>query len=415
MAESASVVAPYPTTDIAGRLAWVAHRILLPAVSVGSAFLGILLLTNPVRGSSPLIALGLIASGSALLAGSALAETRAFPSAAAGPELVGPRPVAPEPRPPTEEGSASIARHDARRRSLIAGRSSEWRVLSAPTFPGDETWLSWLPPEHRRLGPASYLPVVPTPGPLGSRTRVVVDPGRRAEPDVPTPRSADRRHDGWPTESLSAPPSPVARRGGRSAFTEEELDKMFPPENGRSSVFLSAPPDKVGTRASPRADNTPENASRGRGPRADSVPESAPEFEFGASDDAGLDPAADLPEGSDTWDPGPSGAPPEPLTAAASLADTLMLEANNPVPPHLRGPGALPHPLPHATRGNAAAPMVKTVCASCSKVVMNLRMSGPCPRCLRPICNDCLRDALLQHGHGWCIDCGPTLAAVEAS
>jgi len=92
----------------------------------------------------------------------------------------------------------------------------------------------------------------------------------------------------------------------------------------------------------------------------------------------------------------------------------LSREAANPVPPHLRAAGPLDRFGPRPARpGGKDTSTARSVCASCSKVVVNLRMSGPCPRCLRPVCTDCLREAFVTQGHGWCLDCSTAVAAAS--
>ena len=332
-------------------------------------------------------------------------------------------PEAPRSAPPSPPNSAraSTPTPPTAPRSAVPGRGSAWRILSSPTEPGDETWLSWLPREIRRLGPeaASVGPgVVTSTGRAGNLVAFPVrdyfggalPPAARGAMTPLPPKNRGRGLVG--DEHL-----PALADSRAAPFSEEELDRMFPPEARRESVFLQAAPDRIGMHA-PWA--IPVEA------RDSSIEDSD---EVSGRPGAGADTEADediaLP--SHRWvgqNRLPSTVPavvadhevparPSAGRVASSPSTELIREAANPIPPHLRGSGTLirTRPLP-TTRGGHAGSPPRSVCASCSKVVVDLRLSGPCPRCLRPLCRDCLRDALATVGHGWCADC--SRAAVAA-
>lgn len=295
----------------------------------------------------------------------------------------------------------------------VPGRGSAWRILSLPAEPGDETWLSWLPRESRRLGPdASSVGsgVVTSPGRAGNLVAFPVRDyfggalpraARGAMAPLP-PRAKGRGLVG--DEDRTALSAPRA-----APFSEEELDQMFPPTGRRGSVFLAAAPDRIGGH-SPWA--TPATVAD----QSVEIPDEPSDF---SDREAGPEIGEEISFAGHRWvDQNPRTSKRSddvaahgdlawpPAGRAVGPSSELSREAANPVPPHLRGLGTLirTRPLPAARRGRASSPP-RSVCASCSKLVVDLRMSGPCPRCLRPLCHDCLRGALATGGHGWCVDC----------
>ncbi|HXQ78704.1 MAG: hypothetical protein WB788_06065 [Thermoplasmata archaeon] len=188
---------------------------------------------------------------------------------------------------------------------------------------------------------------------------------------------------------------------------------MFPPTAGGRTLFLSDVPDKIGVaKALPKVPNSSADTGLGTAEPAPSILGPAPSLDHEAG--AQTPEARREPDGTDSAFLAESSGPSlarfsEALHGPPDPADSLFLEAVNPVPPHLRGVGSplrLGERGPNRSRRENATP--KSVCASCSKVVVTLRMSGPCPKCLRPICNECLREAFVTHGQGWCIDCSST-------
>lgn len=190
---------------------------------------------------------------------------------------------------------------------------------------------------------------------------------------------------------------------------------MFPPQPNRRPGFLPTPPDKVGVSPPRTMEEEPAldiaEAGVSTMPRAETVlSKTTPEPYLPSASPASLveaETAGSLVEARSTPLDRPgafdlSGGTP-------GKAPDLYLEAINPVPPHLRNPGVHLRISAHGSRRRPPDPTKqKSVCASCSKLVVNLRMSGPCPRCLRLICNDCLREAFLTNGRGWCDDCAAT-------
>ena len=384
------------------RIVKVPSRIVLWTVALVALTVGFLLLLHPVALSSSytpfvLFAIGIAVFG-AVLAGPSSDEVRESSPPTRTVGSATPEPAAPIPRP----GRATLpvpAAAVSRPKGLPSARGSEWRVppVTPRSRPGSH--LSWLLPEHRHAGPegGEMVPgVVASPGKAGS---LVAFPVRNyyagTPPPVssPSPRplsleipSAEPTAANAPSNRTRPVPGPT-REPRRSVlprlFSEEELDRMFPPSSSPPSVFLSDAPQRVGLSSS-------------RGLRPDGPPSPRSETEER--------------EGSDA-----SGTlvPPAPVRprAGASVGD-LFQEAANPVSPHLRAAAPFSREeaeaSAHCSRSSASP---RSVCASCSNVVLNLRLSGPCPRCLRPICNDCLRHALVIYGHGWCLDC----AAIEST
>ncbi len=293
----------------------------------------------------------------------------------------------------------------------LSSRGSEWRVLAAPTSPGDETWLSWLPRESRQLGVGIARigrGAVYSPGGSGS---LVAFPTRKESSGA---RPVTMAGDFAQSTSRTPPSRDIPRDSAkRSTFSEEDLDRMFPPLACGRTLFLSDVPDKIGLPRAPSKRSGPSVEIR-----------SASTESAALSDDPVTPRAVDpvdhsrgaLHDGDSVDTPLLSGSPspslagiPVDLQGPLDPADELFREATNPVPPHLRGVGLQARVgahRPERNRRDTANP--KSVCASCSKVVVALRMSGPCPKCLRPICNECLREAFVTHGQGWCIDCSST-------
>jgi len=417
MAESPLETTSTQTAERRPRTEDVTRRFLLPAGALASLALGLALMADPHAPTGVVTPYVLYTLGLGILATLAFFRSSDSPApsptarrslearALASPPVAAVLPPAPRPA-------------DSLRGS---SRGSEWRVLSTPASPGDETWLSWLPPERRRLGSSDggIVPgVIRSPGSAGTlvafpvrsyfgrlstgsksadisiapRSGSVAAPPPRSEPAPPV--SMATRPTAEPNLSGDLPephsPSPEPR-----AFSVEELDRLFPPLLEGRRVFLSKPPQRVGMPAGART-------AVGR-PSDDSELSTSSDEEFVPS----------FREGPSSTVPASSGAPARSIAPSHELTDELT----NPVPPHLRGTGPLiradvPTVVPHRA-GIAGAH--RTVCASCSKVVMDLRMSGPCPSCMRPICNECLREAMVMHGHGWCIDCSASAEATSAT
>lgn len=403
----------------------LARRFLLPAAALTALLLGLVLLIYPsaIVGNYTAFALFAIGLG-------ALAFFTSFN------EWRSPTRLSAKARPAIDGTSTSLptgplteveGRIPGRPRSAIAERGSEWRVLSAPLDPGDETWLSWLPRERRRLGSErdGLVPgVVHSPGKAGNLVAFPVRnyPGS-VRPGMGSPRPIDSVPVAKPrpntAEQAGQPhfspipgvtghePSHPSRRV--APFSEEELDRMFPPVSGRRRIFLVEAPQKVGE---------VEFRAREPNPPAEPLARSEESEESAESNEGPLSLLEGDTDRSSRVDrrgeeqsdaariPSPDRAPSDPVPRPDPRASELFSEAANPVPPHLRGTGPLVRgDIPRAAHRSRESASPRSVCASCSKVVVSLRMSGPCPKCLRPVCNDCLREAFVTKGHGWCIDC----------
>lgn len=418
----------------AGSLAESALRWVLPLAAAASTVLGAAFLFESAAPLGPHSALSCFLISWGVAAG--LVSIGSWRATARPTQVRGP---AASPRWSTFSAGATTRVASVPSDGLIASfthRGSEWRVPATAISPGDETWLSWLPRERQLLGADSqgaYRRAAYSPGLPGSlvaiptRDRGVgrrppMAPGDSGGPAPPTRQAtvAGPSEDLWDSRSTSVDSSSPPARPRLSPYSEEELDRMFPPATRGRTTFLSSAPERVGVRAVPTEEwNDAPGFQRPPGDDTEALEPERPTLEV--HPDAG---AQDVSRAGRFIHDGSSPrlvsslapGPPDEPSIGDPPADELSREAANPVPPHLRGTGLLPrsgtrrpHPSPAGPGGQ------KSVCASCSKVVVNLRMSGPCPRCLRPICNECLREAFVTHGHGWCIDCAASPAAAAAS
>ena len=421
---------PPDPEGLAGRF----RLLLLSAAALTLLVLGIILLLFPFPSFGLYLPIALFVIGLAVLSGSIYLPQRPVPEmvVSRSPEGSAESMLPPSSR-PLARPSAPIG---DRRRAVGTGAGADWRILSAPTDPGDETWLSWLPRERRRLGPADrgLAPgVVASPGRAGNLVAFPVRDYFGAVPPVPrtehrlvppvrrgSQRASPFDPSARPAGQVPTGPSMDASRATPSLhpFSEEELDRMFPPEADRASRLLSHPPDRVGGRAPwTRASSPPESSTVAE--------EDSLESDRSATESTGLEADIVVRRGNPADrstdsrpDIGLQGPRSEVLEDAEVPTDSrpneLSREAANPVPPHLRAAGPLIRFDARASRPGGKDPSAsRSVCASCSKVVVNLRMSGPCPRCLRPVCTDCLREAFVNQGHGWCLDCSTADASAS--
>ncbi len=411
------------------------RAMLLVSAAIASVVLGLVLLfLHPLK-LEPYVPLVLFAIGlavlSALVSGPSREPAREeapgrTPGSTGRPRLSGPSSLTPSPSVPTR----------IRRSGPGVAAGSEWRVLSKPTSPGDETWLSWLPRETRRLGSEGggrMSAVVTSPGRAGT---LVAFPVRNYYAAVPPRSEAETRRapivrlrsvppsNGAPTETpphvkATGSSDDVVRPGGDTRpYSEEELDRMFPPVTDRGTVFLGDAPDRVGTPSSWSFTSTrPEPVSRGPDGSRSRGNSRRAEAELDEDGSEPIDrPEGDTPEMPTDLPPTRASGRPRLSTQRESEppSSELSAEAANPIPPHLRATGPpIRFDTPASPHAVSASSHARSVCASCSKVVLNLRMSGPCPKCLRPVCTDCLREAFASQGHGWCLDC--STAALAAS
>jgi len=402
-------------------------RWLSAAVALTSILLGTLLLVDLPPGTPTYVPIVLVAVGMSVLLGSLATQKDPRSPRLRGPDAsVDRAPLSP---PGDVRAVVGVAKATDELGSHIPGVGSEWRILSSPASPGDETWLSWLPRERRRLGPEggpSTTGVVRSPGQAGNLVAFPVrnyyaaaPPGSAAQPSRSAPVPLDRA-------------GPLDERGGAHAgphlstanvttgnwragtptnrpFSVEELDRMFPPLAGGQRLFLEDAPLRIG-----RGGVHDPPVSYGA---LTLTPDGTPSRY--AQHVSARQRAQDLPELADSYDPlngrndSRAGKLPEESPSTNTPSADLSLEAANPVPPHLRAQAFVERSEPSSgSRSGVVAPGARSVCASCSTVVLNLRMSGPCPRCLRPLCADCLGEALRSRGRGWCADC---LSRAEAA
>jgi len=385
---------------------WIA-----PATALVAVGLGLFLIIQPYPGTTNFLPFAMFAVGLAAL------------SVCVSIRREGVRGESPPARPPASAppGAGSPPRaprviSPARRRlsdSIARGSGSEWRVLSDPTSPGDETWLGWLPRERRRLGSEENTlasNVVRSPGRAGNLVAFpvrdyygTVPPNRgflpHSAPWAAAGKDAASRHRDRGSVTPPVALGPIGEwpsgSGRTSPYSVEELDRMFPPVSEERPLFLSQAPQKVGRAGRPWAQDALEPPSRS--PEGLEDARSASDAPAERSESTAVD---DVVLGGDR--------------ALNPRLLELSLEAANPVPPHLRATGPIDRSENGtAGRGRHVPSPPRSVCASCSKVVMNLRMSGPCPKCLRPVCDECLRESIVARGRGWCLDCS-TVAATAS-
>jgi hypothetical protein len=408
------------------RVGDLSQRFLLPAVALTTLFLGLILLLDPLARVGAEIPIAVFAIGLGGLAG--FISVRGWKSTVPSPAAPMAAAAVTPPSPPGDRPMAVVRAPNDRPRARITARGSEWRVPSAPSITGGGGWLTWLPREHSRAGVEGIEPipgVVHSSGRAGNLVAFPVrnyfhgvrsslgsgDLARPSPAAQPSPRIAEVEGRSTPpatsTHGSREPPEPLARS---KPLSVEELDRMFPPVSGPRSVFLADAPEKVGgpsywvRELSLPADPPTSTDEPGQSP--DRLP-SSPEMDEDSTSSAVRS------EGQRTDQPAtseptnvPRSLPSGGLSRPNAQASDLFREAANPVPPHLRetgGPARAESRRPSGRSTDLASQ--RSVCASCSKVVVNLRMSGPCPKCLRPICSDCLREAFVTHGHGWCVDC----------
>ena len=400
------------------------ERWLLPSFALAALAIGLALLAAPIAAIGVYIPYALFVAGLVVLGASVSMTTRPPDSASAVSS------AAPEP----QRWSLNDTRHeipkpvpDAQIGPKALGVGSEWRVPSSPVIPNDETWLSWLPPEHHWPAPGESPAgrgIVRSPGKAGS---LVAFPVRsyyagystsspHLDRGVGSAAALENAH----RPAMAAPSASPPSRGGYAQntasrasenippFSVDELDRLFPPAVSGRTIFLSEAPQRVGrpTRQLRAPVATEASSEAGESPNT-------PEQRFLIE----METESDLVRGASmpTSERVPEATLTEPHHRMRSA--TVLDEATNPLPPHLRGVAVRPahtgahasDPLPRKAR------LSRSVCASCSKVVLDLRMSGPCPKCLRPICNECLREAFATQGHGWCVDCSTSSSELSES
>lgn len=380
-------------------ISWIA-----PAAALVAVALGLFLIVQPYPGTGNFLPFAIFALGLGALAVCVSISREGYRSETTVPARSTTAAPIPSPGPAVVKGVSPAQRRLGE--SIGRGSGSEWRVLSDPLSPGDETWLGWLPRERRRLGAeAATLAsgVVRSPGRAGN---LVAFPVRDYYGTVPNRRGLAPRADAWVASAARRTAQSANRRstvpavplgpigewpsgsGRASPYSVEELDRMFPPVSNERPLFLSEAPQRVG------------RAGRARD---EFVSESYP-----PNPSEPIEPPAGMPDsqGDGTGSAREVNAVLATDRALDSQLLELSLEAANPIPPHLRTSGPIDRfdgaPVGRRRHGSSVA---RSVCASCSKVVMNLHMSGPCPKCLRPVCDECLRESFVTQRRGWCLDC----------
>jgi len=220
-------------------------------------------------------------------------------------------------------------------------------LVTSWTSAGDQIWSTWLRTD------TGHLPVELV-GPVPATAYMPPRPGQF----VPFPEKEPTLV--LPARTVDPAPLRDATPGTLMPFPEEELDRLFPPDL-------------------PESDPAPESIASS----------------FDVPGDAGF--------GS------PFGIPP----ALGSPAFDVHFEAITPIPPHLRRtapPAASPAPAPRSMGPRRSSAGPKSECTSCDRELVDLRSWGPCPECLRPVCNHCLLESLWEHGRGYCVPCAEELA-----
>jgi hypothetical protein len=397
------------------------RRWVLPSFALAALASGLALLAEPVVTVGTTLPYAMFVAGLAVLVASVSLTRTSEPSALA------PSPKVDPPRPTPDRARRVVPPPLTGTREPVPPREagSDWRVPSSPVLPSDETWLSWLPPEHRWPAPEERhrsAGVVRSPGIAGNLVAFPVrgyydgfhspNSGRR-DGRVPTRDGSSRLSSpgpGGPPSTASLAERSYVRSLDDSPFTEDDLDRLFPPTISGRTIILAEAPLKVGRPNGTSGELRPrwEHSVEDRG-----EPSGHPKETLLADVEAESDIVRSLPSSSPEHTERSLGAPPHPTPLGCVLD-----EVANPLPPHLRASGSSAE---LGLRTDAAPPHRKgrtprSVCASCSKVVLDLRMSGPCPKCLRPICNECLREALATRGRGWCVDCtGETPTVPQAA
>ncbi len=300
-------------------------------------------------------------------------------------------------------------------------------AVSATAHVGDEFWGRWLLPHADSLGaelvgpvPATpYLPPVPGAlAPYSARDADLVFVGRGSPAGRAEPRPA-RPHP--PRNSAAAPvylssggstagDRAITTIGGR-AFSEEELDRLFPPDtspwsppspgNGPSPERGVPPPQAPETPIARPSPGPLERALRASAaPRMPGVGAPEPYAPSGAGSVLAAVPVGVTDYAAPFSEfPGTGGT-------TERMNHPLHLEALNPIPPHLRSAGGSPPRRPPAVEtAPPLRPNPARSCSMCARQLWDFRSWGDCPECGDPICEHCLRLSFLTGAEGHCWDC----------
>jgi len=300
--------------------------------------------------------------------------------------------------------------------------------VSATAHVREDFWRRWLVPRREPLGSGGvghvprtlYLPIIPGALARYSTGHHDLSGGAQEIPrTIGAPRPGRRgalQRSPVPSLTISAlRPGPVDRAiptVGTRPFSEEELDRLFPPEASPPT------PPPEGTRPSPMVlGETP--------PLRPGVPPAAPSRQ--SLDGTTPGQVSPAPLGRPSPEPhlasgsGPAGAseppvmpgfaPSFPGILGGAWPTDLMdhpvdLEAINPVPPHLRARRA-PEPglRPAGRVGGSLQSTPARSCAMCGRQLWDFRTWGECPGCGDPVCEPCLRSSFVNGAEGHCSDC----------
>ena len=396
--------------DLRRRVAVVAHRYGLPVAGAVALVFGALATVRLWQEPAVVLPFLLLLVGAvALVTTFASLELLVFdrqPATAPGPGSVG-RALADSAVGPPANPAVLSAPPGAPRSGL--GRAA----VQAATHVDDELWTRWAGPVAPGLGAAGDGPVpgaaysTPrrgTPGPFPSRGHEAVSL------TGPLARSGAMRARVEPT----SPPSPARRAVDAAAgaarpagsrlplpFSEDELDRLFPPESSPGPAPMSSRwsgPDGS-TGSSESAETEGEDAPSSAPLRTAPVP-------FAISGARSLTPPE--PAGrSEASAEGPSvgsGSGDEPVAFLFSLE---AVESGG-----YLGRVASPRPalgrigpLREVPRRDEVAPPPARSCTECSARLTDFRAWADCPDCGTPLCRLCLSVSFLRGTMGSCSAC----------
>ncbi len=364
------------------------HRYLLPVAGAVAVGAGGVALVGLGPAAAPYVAAGLVAVGAVALV-SAMSHRRA--------------PIAPPAAPPGSAPPRPVAARTAGRAATTPHSGLGRVATSSVSWSGEEIWQRWRRPASSHLG-AEVIPPVGSTAYVPPRTGAIHPFGARDRdlwfmPSMPLPperRPGTAAPTGSRTGAALHPRGTHAHHGVRAGpYTDDELDRLFPPE-AEPPASSTSPPEEA-----PRLSSPPELPTAPE-PRA---PPPTPTMEERVYRERSA-PAADGFSG----DVGGPWSGLGSLSGAGAIDHLLYLEAINPVPPHLRPPaedppGARPPPARPAL---AALP---TSCGSCRRGLGDFRTWSSCARCGRPICRRCLALSIRFGEDGVCWDCSESALA----
>ena len=403
MSTPGSARAEPPLSGPSARVTVAAHRYFLPAAGGAALTFGTLFLIGVEPPSVPLLALALmvVGGGSLLTAFSfRLWQLSLLPPPTA--RVARRRGSSPPPVQP--HGSAPRRERTPPDWSIPhsgIGRS----VVSASAPPPAGIWEQWEPASHPALGAALVGPVPSTAylpprvgaiAPFAARDEgaLIISESRTRSERWSGPQRVERSWDAFPPsdaldrypEGEPMPDSDDAHR--LTPFSAEDLDLLFPPVE-RSTLDSDSPPEVT------------LDAFLGEFPHGPATA-AAQELALAPPHSAGEpEPTSGADFGALSWGQPGLGV------GLAQPDHELYLEAINPVPPHLRSGERPAAPTGPRASDRSGAISAGGRCSACSNPVVGFRSWTPCPRCLRPVCRDCLAASLIDGGDGECPTCRP--------